>query len=108
MKQTSADPFKIPDPIYWSQGMLLTPRHFLELGGRYEMMQQRMATVQPSSWGVLRLRYDQTSLAKGIVDIAELEAVMPDGTLVQASEGEIAPFTVEKAESGDVRSVWLT
>lgn len=108
MKQMNADPFKIPDPIYWSQGMLLTPRHFLELGGRYEMMQQRMATIQPFSWGVLRLRYDQTSLAKGVIDITELEAVMPDGTLVQASEGEIAPFTVEKAASGDVRSVCLT
>lgn len=108
MKQLSADPFRIPDPIHWSQGMLLTPRHFLELGGRYEMMQQRMATVQPFSWGVLRLRYDQTSLARGVVDITELEAVMPDGTLVQASHGEIAPLTLEKANSGDERSVWLT
>ncbi len=108
MRKMNADPFKIPDPIYWSQGMLLTPRHFLELGGRYEMMQQRMATLQPFGWGVLRLRCDPASLAKGVVDISELEAVLPDGTLVQTNEGEIAPFTVEKAESGDVRPVWLT
>ena len=42
---------QIPDPVQWDQGLLLTPRHFLELAGRYERLQQETALLQPFAWG---------------------------------------------------------
>jgi type VI secretion system protein ImpJ len=98
---------RIPDPIQWEQGMLLSPKHFLELGGRYEMLQQQMAVVQPFGWGVTRFRYDKAALGLGKVDISELEAVMPDGTAISAGPGDIPLLVLERPTSPSVQTIFL-
>jgi type VI secretion system protein ImpJ len=80
---------EVPAPIQWDQGMLLTPKHFLELAGRYEMLQQSFAIAQsPLAWGVVRFEYDRDKLASGRVEITDLEAVMPDGTFITTNEDD--------------------
>lgn len=97
---------EIPDPVQWDQGMLLTPQHFLELAGRYEMLQQNMAMLQPFNWGVLRFEYDKTRIGGGSVVVRELEAVMPDGTFISAAEEDIEPLTLDKSQHA-TQSVYL-
>jgi type VI secretion system protein ImpJ len=92
---------KIPDPVQWDQGMLLTPKHFLELAGRYEMLQQNMTLLQrPFNWGVVRFEYDRARLGAGTVAVKQLEAVLPDGTLVSATETDIEPLSLDKTPMG--------
>jgi type VI secretion system protein ImpJ len=87
---------QVPQPIQWDQGMLLTPKHFLELAGRYEMLQQDLAVKpHPQSWGVIRFDYDRDKLASGTVEITELLAIMPDGTLVAVAPKDAEPLRLD-------------
>lgn len=87
------------DAIDWHEGMLLAPQHFQQLALRQEMLLQYHAGLMaPWHWGVCSLRLDTALLTEGIVRIAGLEAVMPDGLPVFVDGGgpdlrlDLAPF----------------
>jgi type VI secretion system protein ImpJ len=85
----------VPEPIQWEQGMLLTPRHFLELGGRYEILQQDFAIAQnPLAWGVVHFEYDRRKLASGSVEITDLKVIMPDGTFISANQNDLESLSL--------------
>ena len=74
------DPAAIPDMIHWYEGMLLMPAHFQEASRRQEALSGYLAQAAiPHAWGVRRLRY---RLEDGVLELLELEAVMPDGMIV--------------------------
>lgn len=74
---------EIPQAIQWHEGMLLAPQHFQLSCWRQEMLLQYSSLlVSPYCWGVRRLALDGKLLPSGTVRILDLEAVMPDGTLV--------------------------
>jgi type VI secretion system protein ImpJ len=81
---------EIPQAIQWHEGMLLAPQHFQQAAWRQEMLVQYSSLmVSPYSWGVRRLLLDQKLLPVGVVRVLELEAVLPDGSVVshRPSEG---------------------
>lgn len=75
----------IPAAIQWQEGMLLVPQHFQLLMRRAEgLTAYRAAVAQPFHWGVLRpISIDAMMLNNGTLRVTELEAVMPDGLVVQ-------------------------
>ena len=74
----------IPDAIQWHEGMLLTPQHFQQLAARQEAMLQYSAlAIAPYFWGVPRFNYDESMLVGGTLRLLELEAVLPDGSVVR-------------------------
>jgi type VI secretion system protein ImpJ len=82
------DPATIPDMINWYEGMLLMPAHFQEASRRQEALSGYLVQAAiPHAWGVRRLRH---RLEDGLLEILELEAVMPDGMIVSynATEGD--------------------
>lgn len=95
----------IPAAIQWHDGMLLTPDHFRLMTQRQEMLSEFGIQYAPFGWGLIpdpsdptRLPYDPGALASGTLAVTDLEAVMPDGTVVHAvaSDGlalELKPFT---------------
>ena len=95
----------IPAAIQWHDGMLLTPDHFRLMTQRQEMLSEFGMTCAPFGWGLVpdlndsqRLPYDAGALASGTLAVSDLDAIMPDGTVVHAlaTEGialELKPYT---------------
>ncbi|CAM2065655.1 Type VI secretion system baseplate subunit TssK [Sulfidibacter corallicola] len=80
---------RVPDPIDWHEGMLLSPQHFQEADRRLERLFQFYgAQWQPYSWGVRHWDLDETLLAHGRFRLHRLEAVMPDGLALCFRETE--------------------
>jgi type VI secretion system protein ImpJ len=73
----------VPDPILWSEGMLLHPQHFQQAWLRQDgLLFHHLSRVAPFHYGVSRMEIDRGALAAGRFRILALEAVMPDGLLV--------------------------
>ena len=90
----------LTDLIQWDQGMLLTPKHFLELAGRCEILQQNLALLHsPFGWGVSKFA---SRLENGTVTVTELEAILPDGTFIAMRKGELKPFEPKREGKGEI------
>jgi type VI secretion system protein ImpJ len=73
----------IPAAIQWHEGMLLTPQHFQQDAARTEMLlQYSTLSAAPFAWGVQRLHLDTRLISSGSFRVLQLEAMMPDGTVV--------------------------
>lgn len=73
----------IPDAVCWSEGMHLLPQHFQLQSLRAEGLGARLAqATHPWFWGVRNLEVDSLALSDGALTITALEAIMPDGLLV--------------------------
>ncbi len=79
---------ELPEPVQWSEGMLLSPHHFQQNHIYWEaQMQHQMGWIQPNFWGLIEMAIEnQSSLAGGLVIIKSLKAIMPDGLIVKYSE----------------------
>lgn len=87
----------LPDPVRWSEGMLLSPQH-LQQDRLYAQAQlhQRIDSAMPHRWGVRMLQLDQRALVGGSATLDKLECVLPDGTLVQyAAQPGIPALSVQ-------------
>jgi type VI secretion system protein ImpJ len=95
-RQLLIDGAELPQPLRWSEGMLLAPQHFQWLSVRQEMLlQYRAASVEPFHWGVRRFTTDQGLLTGGELRVVELEATLPDGLVVTYSAASRATDGVE-------------
>jgi type VI secretion system protein ImpJ len=93
----------IPAAIHWHEGLLLTPQHFQQLTLRQEALVQYSAAVHsPFCWGLRRFKHQGISLPTGKLQVLELEAVMPDGSVVShdSSDGS-APLEVDLTKYKD-------
>ncbi|MEI6628959.1 MAG: type VI secretion system baseplate subunit TssK, partial [Alphaproteobacteria bacterium] len=69
--------------IQWHEGMLLSPQHFQY--GELRIEQLLYANSQNSAycnWGVLDFAIDKNLLAQGIIELSQLLAILPDGTII--------------------------
>jgi type VI secretion system protein ImpJ len=72
----------IPEAIQWHEGMLLTPEHFQQMNTRQEMLAGYGLSCAPYQWGVRRFEWDANHLAAGLLSVTELEAILPDGLVI--------------------------
>jgi type VI secretion system protein ImpJ len=104
------DPAAIPDMIHWYEGMLLMPAHFQEASRRQEVLSGYLAQAAiPHAWGVRSLRF---RLEDGVLEVVEVEAVMPDGMVVNhdAAHGEDLALRIDlkgKFEGRKPKTVFL-
>jgi type VI secretion system protein ImpJ len=69
--------------IHWHEGMMLTPQHFQQMEFRqYQHLSHQLHLLSNHHWGVNILQIDPISINEGLVRILEIEAVMPDGLIV--------------------------
>ena len=74
---------EIPEAVQWHEGMLLAPQHFQQSMARTEMLLQYSALLLgPYCWGLRRLALDTKLLPVGKFRVLDLEALMPDGSVV--------------------------
>lgn len=70
--------------IQWHEGMLLSPQHFQQQELRNaQTLSYHLQYLAPYHWGVRILKFDPVTLPTGLIRVLELEAIMPDGLIVQ-------------------------
>lgn len=98
--------------VLWTEGMFLTPHH-LQQWDRYHtgILKRQWKALNPFGWGVRRLQIDAEALSGGNFVLSELQAVMPDGLVLDMPENDplpsgrpIAPFFPSQQ---DVMPVYL-
>ncbi len=81
--------------IQWHEGMLLSPQHFQQQELRnFQVLSYHLNHIAPYHWGIRLLKFDPVTLPTGLIRILELEAVMPDGLIVQ-HVAEVDGFQLE-------------
>ncbi|NUB17000.1 type VI secretion system baseplate subunit TssK, partial [Azospirillum brasilense] len=102
----------IPDAIDWHDGMLLAPQHFQQQALRHErQLTYHVRQARPFHWGVVHLQVDRVQLVSGLVQVRELEAILPDGIVVDYRAGSDEPPAVgisASAEPGGQPQVTIT
>lgn len=96
------------DRIQWHEGMLLTPQHFQQESARVDALVGWHALARdPLAWGVRRLALDEGLLARGLLRIEALEAIMPNGMALRYDaaadagavlELDLAPHAADMAQ----------
>lgn len=86
----------IPSEILWHEGMLLLPQHFQQQDVRTEqLIDWRIGSTSPYSWGLVSMTIDLSALVHGHLRIQQLEAVMPDGFIVQYPDESSTPLELD-------------
>lgn len=100
----------LPLAIEWHEGMLLAPQHFQQADRRAEgLVHYHSSIASPFHWGVRQLRVDEGQLSGGTFRVLELEAVLPDGTIVTEADGPEEGLKVAlEAPTGGSPKVILT
>lgn len=74
---------RLPRPVCWHEGMLLSPHHFQQNHQYWEgQLGKIIASLSPHYWGVSELVLDYAALLEGEVNILRLVAILPDGFIV--------------------------
>ncbi len=78
---------KLPEPVQWSEGMLMTPHHFQQDHIYWEaQMQHRAARIQPFFWGIIHMEVkDKAGMVNGFIAIHKLQAILPDGLILDVT-----------------------
>lgn len=86
---------RLPSPLCWHEGMLLSPHHFQQNHQYWEGQLSRVAsTLSPYYWGIGQLIVDDAALLEGNIIIQRLMAIMPDGLVVDYDASIDDPLTI--------------
>ncbi|WP_221793886.1 type VI secretion system baseplate subunit TssK [Oceanobacter mangrovi] len=104
------DSVRIPNPVCWHEGMLLSPQHFQQNHLYWEVqLRQQLSLSSAHYWGIAALQLDRSALLEGKVIIQRLLAIMPDGLPIDYRAGEDLPLTLElDFKNSDAHTVQLT
>jgi type VI secretion system protein ImpJ len=79
---------KTPQPVVWSEGLLLAPQHLQQQTLYHQAaLSARLDALEPLNWGVLGLEIDARELLSGQVRLNRFSGVMPDGTVLDLEPG---------------------
>lgn len=100
----------LPKP-HWTEGLELGAHHF-QLLDRYheELVDHRLAALVDYTWGIHEIRWDARAIGAGQAVIKRLDAILPDGTLVEcdASDGVPGPaLAIDDLGPKNAREIYL-
>lgn len=79
---------KLPQRLFWSEGMFMTPQHLQQQDAFHEGMgAARLRLASPYHWGVVSMELDTEALAAGEFKVLEFLGVLPEGMLVSFEAG---------------------
>jgi type VI secretion system protein ImpJ len=85
--------------VAWHEGMHLAPQHFQQQQrSAEESMRVTLNALVPDAWGVMQLRIDPAALARGVVALQQLDAILPDGLAVSGPQADPLPAPLTLAE----------
>lgn len=75
---------RLSSDIAWQDGMLLSAAHMQFLSKRMESLAFYYSrSVLPFNWGLRSLSIDESQIKEGIYCVKEIDAILPDGRLLQ-------------------------
>jgi type VI secretion system protein ImpJ len=80
--------------VVWSEGMFMSPHHLQQQDLYHEqLLDLRLAALEPYPWGVVSLEVDMEALRAGTVQLSRFMGVLPDGLPVafEAGDAEAPP-----------------
>lgn len=99
--------FPIPLGVNWHEGMLLSQQHFQQMDMRnFQTLAHQLRLLSSHHYGVCFLRIDNVALPDGLYRINEIEAVFPDGFILNYAMNSVKGLTpleinvAPKMESG--------
>lgn len=93
--------------VVWNEGMPLSPHHFQQQERNvFGEMAYRLSLSLPHAYGLRRLVIDEEALGNGKLNVLELDAVLPDGTVLRTPAIDPVPigrdlsaaFTADRAK----------
>lgn len=85
-----------PSKILWGEGLFLRPQHFQRQDRYHEARLIEFGrAAHPYLWGIRSLKFDMDALASGVLRIAEVSAILPDGESVNAPGGDDLPAPID-------------
>lgn len=82
--------------VQWHEGMLLSPQHFQQEAARIDnLLSTQLLQSQPRAWGVASLSISEAALASQQFEVEQLEAILPDGTVVSWPNGLSRPLRLD-------------
>lgn len=94
--------------VAWSEGLFLRPQHFQQQERFLDYSRRQYAAMQtPYGWGVKRISIDLQLLKLGQFGLTELEAIMPDGTVLQLPDIEPLPLALPLAKTCRDQVIYL-
>ncbi|ANM28750.1 hypothetical protein ABI59_02680 [Acidobacteria bacterium Mor1] len=83
---------KFLNPIRWNEGLFMRPHHLQHHDLFLEAREAtRFAALDNQNWGLTKLQFDEESLQNFVLSVRELQAILPDGTLVDAPGNALVP-----------------
>lgn len=77
-----------PLRVVWSEGLLMSPQHLQQQDLYHErLVGSRLDALEPLNWGVLKVEVDRRALESGQVRVSELQAILPDGLVIDCDSG---------------------
>ena len=97
---------KLPTELLWHEGMLLLPQHFQQQATRQDLvLNWRVGSVVRDAWGIISIDIDQSAIIHGLLRVEHIEAVMPDGFIVQYPGEHYDPLELDLSPyMGELRS----
>jgi type VI secretion system protein ImpJ len=81
-----------PARVVWAEGMYLAPHHFQAQRRHAEDEAARLlSALFPFGWGVSAAALDEEALGNGILAVAHVRGLLPDGTPVHVPDADAAP-----------------
>jgi type VI secretion system protein ImpJ len=75
--------------VVWSEGMFMSPHHLQQQDLYHEqLLDVRLAALEPYPWGVVALEVDMEALRAGQVQLTRFTGVLPDGLPVSFESGD--------------------
>lgn len=90
---------KLPQRVFWSEGMFMTPQHLQQQDAFHEgLTTARLRVANPYHWGVVSMEVDVEALATGEFKMLSFLGVLPDGLLVSFDKGQADAPSARRVE----------
>ncbi|WP_280176936.1 type VI secretion system baseplate subunit TssK [Roseibium aquae] len=91
------------------EGMFLRPQHLQQHDRWVETsLEQRVKNLSPFTWGVRRLEFDPDAMQIGQLRVAQLDAILPDGTVFSTAQDHRVATAREVRPEHQGKKVYLS
>ena len=98
-----------PRKLAWTEGLFITQHHFQQLDRYHEAnVAEHFRATFAYEWGVSEIEFDDRALTAGQIQLKELTAILPDGTVVRCGDKQDdvpPPRPVEAAFAPQMKSL---